>query len=182
MPFKAKYDYDSNEFYEEILLLATQGLNDSAIAYGLAENFGVALNPDVFGKMKNGNYERWTKTQNNARSEHIGRVLSRGRTKINSLTDQSILKIGLGGKKVRSTSTTTRKLRVNGKTTDDEEVQTTVTESELPPNLQALMTWKYHHDPEFRKIARNKDEDASDIPTDIEKGVDIDSWIKEKIR
>ena len=27
----------------------------------------------------------------------------------------------------------------------------TTTEQELPPNMQALSTWRFNHDPEFRK-------------------------------
>ena len=51
----------------------------------------------------------------------------------------------------------------------------------LAPNLQAMSVWLYHHDEDWRKIERKQDEDA-DIPTDIEHGINIDSWIKDKLK
>ena len=47
--------------------------------------------------------------------------------------------------------------------------------------MQALATWLYHHDSEWRKTERRQDEDASDVPTNVDKGVDIDSWIKKEV-
>ena len=52
---------------------------------------------------------------------------------------------------------------------------------ELAPNLQAMSVWLYHHDEDWRKVERKQDEDA-DIPTDIEHGINIDSWIKDKLK
>ena len=56
-----------------------------------------------------------------------------------------------------------------------------MSESELAPNLQAMSVWLYHHDEEWRKVERRQDEDA-DIPQDIDHGVSIDSWIKDKLK
>ena len=54
-------------------------------------------------------------------------------------------------------------------------------ETELAPNMQALTTWMYHHDPEWRKVERKLDEDASDIPADINHGIDIGKWIEKEV-
>ena len=35
-------------------------------------------------------------------------------------------------------------------------------ETELPPNMQAISTLLYHHDPEWRKVERKQDEDKGD--------------------
>ena len=43
------------------------------------------------------------------------------------------------------------------------------------------MTWLYHYDEDWRRIERKQDEDA-DIPTDINHGISIDSWIKDKLK
>ena len=67
----------------------------------------------------------------------------------------------------------------DGNLTGEEELQ--VSESELAPNLQAMSVWLYHHDEEWRKVERRQDEDA-DIPQDIDHGVSIDSWIKDKLK
>ena len=50
-----KFDYDSDDFYDEILALSMQGLNDAEIADALGDKFGESLSPEVFYTMKNGN-------------------------------------------------------------------------------------------------------------------------------
>lgn len=54
-------------------------------------------------------------------------------------------------------------------------------ETELPPNMQAISTLLYHHDPEWRKVERKLDEENSDIPTDINHGIDIGKWIEKEV-
>lgn len=80
----------------------------------------------------------------------------------------------------KTKSTVVRKLKdMEGNLTGEEELQ--VSESELAPNLQAMSVWLYHHDEDWRKVERKQDEDA-DIPTDIDHGISIDSWIKDKLK
>lgn len=176
-----KFDYDSDDFYDEILALAMQGLTDAEIADSLEDKFGESLDEDTFGCMKNGNYIGWSDEENKRRSERLLRVLARGRRKITSIVRGAYLKAALGGKKIKSKTTVTRKLKMDGVYTDDEEIQTSETEQELPYNIQALSTWLYHHDKEWRKIERKQDDDVSDIPLNIRKGVDIDNWIRKQV-
>ena len=61
---KRKFDYDGDEFYDEIFAMAMNGATDSEIAIGLADKFGKGLTPDVFGSMKNGTYAYWSKKEN----------------------------------------------------------------------------------------------------------------------
>ena len=175
---KAKHNYNGDEFYDNIAAYAMQGFTDAEIADALD------LTPDVFGSMKNGNYAQWNEAQNKARSERINRVLAHGRTKINAIVRSAYLKAALGGKKLKNKSVTKRHLRdASGRITDDEEVQTTESEIEQPSNIQALTTWMFHHDPEWRKIERNQD-DGNKVPTsdEIDHGIDIDSWIKDNVK
>lgn len=181
MARRPKFDYDSDDFYDEILALAMQGLTDAEIADALGDKFGESLCPDAFGAMKNGTYSKWSEKENERRSARLVRVLARGRRKITSIVRGAYLKAALGGKKVKSKSVVKRKLLVNGEYTDDEVIQTTEGEQELPYNVQALATWLYHHDPEWRKVERKQDVDATDIPLGVRKGVDIDAWIKREI-
>lgn len=176
-----KFDYDSDDFYDEILALAMQGLTDAEIADSLADKFGVSLSPDVFSTMKSGCYANWTEKENQRRSARFNKVLARGRRKITSIVRGAYLKGALGGKKIKSKTVLRRKLRIGGEYTEDEEIQTSETESEMPYNMQALATWLYHHDSEWRKTERRQDEDASDVPTNVDKGVDIDAWIKKEV-
>ena len=176
-----KFDYDSDDFYDEILALAMQGLNDAEIADALGDRFGQSLDPETFNCMKNGNYINWSDEENERRSARLIKVLARGRRKTTSLVRGAYLKGALGGKKVKSKTVVTRKLRVDGVYTDDLEIQTSETETEMPYNMQALATWLYHHDPEWRKVQRKQDTEASEIPTDVKKGVDIEAWIKKEV-
>lgn len=176
-----KFDYDSDDFYDEILALSMQGLTDAEIADSLEDKFGESLSPEVFCTMVNGNYNKWSDEENERRSARLAKVLARGRRKINSIVRGAYLKAALGGKKIKSKTTVTRKMMVDGEYTDDEIIQTSETEQELPYNVQAMATWLYHHDKEWRKIDRKQDEDAADIPINIRKGVDIDNWIKKQV-
>lgn len=176
-----KFDYDSDDFYDEILALAMQGLTDAEIADSLEDKFGESLSPEVFCTMINGNYEAWSDEENKKRSERLSKVLARGRRKINSIIRGAYLKAALGGKKIKSKTTVRRKLKIDGVYTEDEEIQTSETEQELPYNIQAMATWLYHHDKDWRKVERNQDEESSDIPINIRKGVDIDNWIRKQV-
>ena len=172
-----KFDYDSDDFYDEILALAMQGMTDAEIADALCDKFGESLSPDTFSMMKNGNYDKWSDEENGRRSSRIVRVLARGRRKINSIVRGAYLKAALGGKKLKNKTTTTRKVRYpDGTETDDEDVSTTIAEIEQPANIQALSTWLYHHDEEWRKVERNQDDDGSVYS---ENGIDIDKWMED---
>lgn len=170
---KPKFNYDSDDFYDEIFTLAMQGANNGEIAYLLEDKFGVSLSPDVFSAMVNGNYSGWTEEENERRSARISRNLMRARQRINSIVRGRYLKSALGG--IKTKNVTSRRLQIDGQMTDNEVIQTT--EIELPPNMQALSTWLYHHDPEWRKVERRQDEEANDVPT-AKNGVDISSWIE----
>ncbi len=176
-----KFDYDADDFYDEILALSMQGFCDAEIADALEDKFGESLDPDVFGSMKNGKYANWTDEENERRSARINRVLARGRRKVNGIVRGVYLKAALGKVKTKGKSVTRRKLRIGGEYTDDEEIQTTESEQQLAPNMQALATWLYHHDPEWRKVERRLDEDASEVPTDIDHGIEVDAWIRDEI-
>ena len=126
--------------------------------------------------MKNGNYAGWNESENKRRSERLCEVLARARELINAEVRGAYLKGALGGKKIKSKTVVKRKLRIDGRYTDNEEIQISETESELPPNIQALSTWLYHHDPEWRKIQRG--EEPEDEIT-ANGGISIDKWIKD---
>ena len=156
---KPKYDYTSDEFLSAVESYAKKGFTDKEIAFALG------LSISCFAEKK-------------SEIKELTDVLARGRATINAAVRAKFLAMAMGG--IKTKSTTTRKLRDDmGHYTDEEEIQTT--EVELAPNLQAMSTWLYHHDEEWRKIEQKQDEEA-DIPQDIDHGVDIDSWIKEQTK
>lgn len=177
MPRRPKFDYDSDDFYDEILALSMQGFCDAEIADALEDKFGESLSPDVFGSMKNGNYANWTEEENERRSQRLNRVLARGRRKINAIVRGRYLKAALGGIKTKSRQTVSRHMIIDGKVTDDETIQTSEGEVELPPNIQALATWLYHHDPEWRRVQKGLDEETSE--ENVNGSVPIDRWIND---
>lgn len=177
----AKFDYDSDEFYEEIMALALQGFNDAEIADALFERFGQNLDPDTFSAMKHGRYSRWTKEENERRSARLDRVLTRGRRKTTGIVRGRYLKAALGGIKLKNKAVTTRHIRTpDGDLTGEDEIQTVETETETPPNIQALATWLYHHDEEWRNIQSGAGK-IDEIPTDIKHGIDISKWIQKEV-
>lgn len=164
---KPKHDYDSDDFYKIIEGFAMSGFTDAEVANELN------IDADVFGKMKNGIYDGWNKAQNKKRGGRICRVLAHARTKTTAIVRGRYLKAALGGIKINSKINRHLKM-ADGTLSDDEEVQTS--EQELPPNMQALSMWLYHHDPEWRKVERKQDTDNS---TYSENGIDIDKWMED---
>lgn len=181
---KPKHDYDSEDFYKRIEQLAMNGYTDSEIANELN------LSADVFGSMKNGNYQCWNDEENKRRGFEIHRVLAHGRTKIVALLRGAYIKGAFGGKKTRSKVVkfvqdkcecmgADKKCPYCGGTgwvtlTDKAVVQET--EMELPPNMQAIATLLYHHDPTWRKV-ENKQTDEDALYS--ENGIDIDKWMND---
>lgn len=191
---KPKFDYNSDAFYNEIFALAFQGMNDAEIADNLSSGLGQTLSPEVFSRMKNGCYDKWTEEQNKERSERIGQVLAHARRKINSIVRGAFLKAALGGKKIKNVSRVYAQYKCDcgsdmscvlcggtGTITSERKAVIKEDEIELAPSQQALATWLYHHDEEWRRIQRKEDSE-NEIPTDIQKGVDINAWINDQIK
>ena len=156
---KPKFDYTSEDFLSLVESYAKKGFTDKEIAHA------VGILPQTFCEKK-------------SRYPELSEVLSRARCALNSLVRAKFLAMALGG--VKTKNTTIRKIKDrDGNLTGEEEVQ--IVEGELAPSLQAQSVWLYHYDEDWRKVERKQDEDA-DIPTDIEHGISIDSWIKDKLK
>lgn len=180
------FDYDSDEFYDEIFALAYNGMTDAEIADGLQDKFGHSLSTTAFGLMKSGKYQHWTPEENERRSARLVGVLERARRKNIAIVRGRYLKAALGGIKVKSVTTVSRRLKIDGVLTDNEDIQTTTTESETPPNIQALAVWLHHHDKDWRKhegeVVEDYQDDDNHVPTDVDEGIDISQWITQEVR
>ena len=179
MSAQKKFDYDGQDFYTAIGNLASRDFNDYEIAMHIGEevrkiiedrnnkiiddaetpddiiledteNIPDDLTPEVFSKMKNGNYEGWNEQENKLRSMLISQVLSRARVKLNLLYKGVYDKVAMGKWKTKTVTTVVRD-GVDKEGNRVKDTTTTTTEQELPPNMQALTTWRFHHDPEFKK-------------------------------
>lgn len=190
---KPKFNYDGEDFYKEIYALAMQGLQDAEIAYNLGDSLGVAkdengvpyyndargLSPEVFTKMKNGNYEGWTEEENKRRSERISQELAHGRAKILGIVRGRYLKAALGGIKIKASSKRKRYNIING--VKDEEnmvMEESESVSETAPNMQALANFLYHHDPQFRNIQKGIED--GDLLIKVKNGISIGAWLEKE--
>lgn len=182
MSAQKKFDYDGQDFYTAIGNLASRDFNDYEIAMHLGEevrkiienrnnevidnaetpddivledteNIPDSLAPEVFSRMKNGNYDKWTEQENKLRSMLIGQALSQARVKLNLLYKGVYDKLAMGKWKTKTTTKVERNT-INKEGIPYTETTTTTTEQELPPNMQALTTWRFNHDPEFKKTLR----------------------------
>lgn len=177
---KPKFDYDGQDFYEAIGNLAGRDYDDYEIAQFIGEEIRAivkkryedavdaaetpdqipdepnydeipnGLDPTVFSDMKNGRYVNWTKQENKLRSMLINQVLQRARGQLRLVYKGVYDNVALGKIKTKTTTTQER----NSVTRDGvhfAETITTTTTQEMPPNLQALTMWRWHHDPEFKK-------------------------------
>ena len=173
---KPKYDYDSDYFYQRIQESADRQMQENHIIWDkvIAADLGFET-PTTFSEMKNGEYRAWSKEENERRSKRINDLLSRARAGVEPEVWKMVLEMGLG--KVQAQDITFDKI---GDKIQDEQ---RITVHKLPPNLNALQMWLRHHSQMFRSIESGKleDEENSDIPTDINHGIDIGKWIEKEV-
>lgn len=181
MSAQKKFDYDGEDFYKAIANLASRDYTDREIALNIGaeirsiiearnnqriddyegddfdsleleptDEIPDSLNPEVFSRMKNGEYDKWDEQENKLRSMLIGQALSQARVKLSLLYKGVYDKLAMGKWKTKTVTTVVRDgFDKDGNKVNDTTV--TTTEQELPPNMQALSTWRFNHDPEFRK-------------------------------
>lgn len=199
MSAQKKFDYDGQDFYTAIGNLAARDYNDHEIAQFVGEEVraiiternnqkiddadpnepmpeledveGIpdSLTAEVFSRMKNGSYDGWTEQENKLRSMLICQVLQRARGRLNLVYKGVYDKLAIGKWKTKTVTTVVRDgFDKEGNKVND--TTTTETVQELPPNLQAITMWRFHHDPEFRKaLQQMKRMDASVDEKGIEK-------------
>ena len=182
IPFQ-DFDFDSQDFYDAIETLAKNGAEDNEIAVGLRHILPElqGLTTDQFEAMKNGRYKAWDEVERAERSAKIIRCLDCARTDSNRIIKGVYLSTALGRHKVKTVTTVTRRLRVDGQLTDNEEIQTTEVTADVRPDMQALGLWLHYHDPMWRKRASGElDKDSENyVPQGdkVKKGVSIASWL-----
>ena len=160
--YESKFDYNSEEFYNAIEQLAMKGMTDRHIARALVADFGESLNPNYFSSLKNEKDDNGEPTE---RSKGISEALARGREKINLLVRDTYLKTALGGKKTKDIVRAFVEYKCDCKGHDDEcpvcggigkyysETKAVIqeVEREMQPNIQALSTWLFNHDEEWKQ-------------------------------
>ena len=108
------------------------------------------LAPEVFSRMKNGEYDGWSEQENKLRSMLICQALSQARVKLRLFYKGVYDRVAMGKQTTKTVTTVVRDgFDKEGNKVND--TTTTTTIQELPPNMQALTTWRFNHDPDFRK-------------------------------
>ncbi len=159
MANKNRWDYESEEFANAIENFAKKGLTDKEIA------MEISLNPTYFLELK-------------SKYDSISDALARGRPKINSAVRQKYLAVALGGLKRK---TTTRK--IPGRFDDESDIHKDgmillETTEELAPNAQALASWLFNHDEEWRKkVIDGKKLDVTTNGKELNGSININSWL-----
>ena len=152
---KRKMDYDSEEFYEAVALLAKYGNSDGAIAELLSLKFGKTYSPETFSRIKNEKDKDGNPTEHSLR---LRQALAGVRHETNMAGRATYLQMALGQRKVKTVTSQRLKLQ-DGSLTEDEII--TTVETELAPNMQALSTWLFNHDEDWReKTIKNKKEEV----------------------
>lgn len=176
-----KFDYDSDLLYDEIYHLAFNGASDAEIIQLLENDKGEHISDGLFDAWKHGRYPKWTEEENERRSARLVGVLARARAKVVFALKNTYFKVALGKITTKNKGTVRRYLVIDGKTTEDEVVQTSTNEIEYAPSLQAIQTLLFHYDPEWRKAMKDMDEAEDGVPRNIDSGVDVEKWLKQEL-
>ena len=182
-----KFDYESKEFLDHIEGLSQKGYTDKNIAFALVQKYGDTLNAQYFNELKNEKIEGTEKLTE--RAYKISEALARGREKINLFARDTYFKAALGGKKTKDIYRVfaERKCECGGSDMDcplcngtgriisDKKAITQEVEREMPPNLQALGTWLFNHDEEWRKsVIEGKKLDVTTNGKDMNPAIQVE--------
>ncbi len=140
------FDYDSEEFYDAIEHFAVNGYTDKEICFELAKKFDSSLAEGTFRNFK---FEKDENGNLTARAQKINAALARGREAVNRAARATYIQLALGQRTVKTTTNQRFRMK-DGTLTENELVSTT--ETELPPNMQALSTWLFNHDKEWKQM------------------------------
>lgn len=159
MANKDRWEYESEEFSNAMENYAMKGLTDKEIA------IEISINPTYFLELK-------------SKYDTISEALARGRAKINSAVRQKYLAVALGGLKRKTTTRKLPSMMESGRFIQEDGMVLMETTEELAPNPQALATWLFNHDEEWRK--KTIDGKKLDVTSGGEKlsgSIDIASWL-----
>jgi hypothetical protein len=161
---KKKFQYGGRKFLEKIEELAAKGLTDREIARQLLVAFGDKITPERFSAHKN---EKDAEGNLTREACMMREALTRGRDRINAEVRSAYLQLALGNRTVKTVKRQYAQVRCacgggdgqcamcggTGYMPAKEKPITQETVAELPPNAQALATWLFNHDEEWRRMA-----------------------------
>ena len=162
---KPKFDFKDAQNIIRIESWARDGLDDKQIAAN------IGYNETYFSELK-------------GKISELSEALTRGRAPIDFAIESKIYRKAIGMKVKVQQAIKVKDVYYDdeGRRCENERVEVVELEQELPPDTGAGIFWLKNRKPEqWNKPAPKIDDDA-DIPSDINHGISIDSWIKDKLK
>lgn len=162
---KPKFDFKDAQNIIRIESWARDGLDDKQIAAN------IGYNETYFSELK-------------GKISELSEALTRGRAPIDFAIESKIYRkaIGMRVKVQQAVKVKEVYFDEDGRRCEKERVEIVELEQEIPPDTGAGIFWLKNRKPEqWNRPAPRVEEDA-DIPKDVEKGIDIDSWIKDHVK
>lgn len=161
---KPKFDFKDPQNIIRIEMWARDGLSDKQIA----SNIG--YNETYFSELK-------------GKIPELSEAIKKGRAPIDFAIENKMFQKANGMKVKVQQAVKVKDVYYDeeGRRCEKERVEVVELEQEVPPDTTAGIFWLKNRKPkQWNRPAPIQDDD--DIPKAIEKGVDIDSWIKERVK
>lgn len=162
---KSKFDFDDEQNLIRIEGWARDGLDDKQIAANIG--YSEAHFSVLKGKLPK-----------------LSKALKNGRAPIDFAIESKIYRKAMGMKVKVQQAIKVKDVFFDeeGRRCEKERVEIVELDQEVPPDTTAGIFWLKNRKPEQWNRPAPRAEDDAYIPTDIEHGINIDSWIKDKLK
>lgn len=160
---KLKFDFTDKHNLLRIEGWAKDGATDKQIASN------VGYNETYFSELK-------------SRIPELSEALKKGRAPLDVIVENKLFQKAVGSKVKVQQAIKVKEVYYDdeGRRCENEHVEIVELEQEIPPETTAQIFWLKNRKPEQWNKPAPRIEDT-EVPKDIKKGIDIDSWIKKQI-
>lgn len=161
---KPKFDFKDKQNLIRIESWARDGLDDKQIAAN------IGYNETYFSELK-------------GKISELSEALKNGRAPIDFAIESKIYRKAMGMRVTVQQAVKVKKVYFDeeGHRCEEEHVEIVDLEQEVPPDTTAGIFWLKNRKPVQWNKPMPRIEEDNDVPKDINKGIDIDEWIKGKI-
>ena len=162
---KPKFDFSDKQNLIRIEGWARDGADDKQIAAN------IGYNETYFSGLK-------------GKISELSEALARGRAPLEFVVESKVYRRALGGTVKRQQAVKVKDIYFDaeGRRCEKERVEVVVLEDELPSDMSAAFFWLRNRKPKVWNKPMPKEDEEASIPKNIEKGIDIDSWIKDHVK
>lgn len=161
---KPKFDFKDMQNIIRIEGWARDGLDDKQIAAN------IGYNETYFYELK-------------AKIPELSEALARGRAPLEFAVESKVYRRAIGGTVKRQQAVKVKDVYFDeeGRRCERERVEVVDLEDELPSDMSAAFFWLRNRKPKVWNKPMPKEDDETSVPKNINKGIDIDKWIKGQI-